>query len=86
MTLAKHLDDAVTRMKNASTRIEQARQEPASDESLRYWLTALSDFCVALSDIQAFNNESVHEKLRELAERTHVKAVTPQGGAPRAGT
>jgi hypothetical protein len=85
MTLAKHLDDAVTRMKNASTRIEQARQEPASDESLRYWLIALSDFCVALSDIQAFNNESVHEKLRELAERTHVKAVTPQGGT-RAGS
>jgi hypothetical protein len=36
-----------------------------------------------MSDIQSFNNESVHEKLRELAERMHVRAVTPGGGTSR---
>jgi hypothetical protein len=82
MTLAKHLDDAVHRMKDAAARVEQARKEPPSDESIRYWLTALSDLCVAMSDIQSFNNESVHEKLRELAERMHVRAVTPGGTHP----
>jgi len=85
MTLARHLEGAVNRMKDAAARVEQARKEPSSDESIRYWLTALSDFCVALSDIQSFDNESVHEKLRELAERMHVKAVTPHGGRHSSG-
>lgn len=85
MTLAKHLDATVSRMKEASARIEQARAEPASLESLSYWLSALTDYCLALSDLQSFNNESVHEKLHELAERMRVATVAPQGRAQRSG-
>lgn len=77
MSLPMHLDEAVTRMKDASARIEQMRAQPASLDTLRDWIAALSDFCFALADIQTFNNESVHEKLHELAERTHVRTVVP---------
>jgi hypothetical protein len=84
MSLPKHLDEAVVRMKEASARIEEARAQPASIESLREWLAALSDFCFAVSDVQSFNNESVHEKLHELAGRVHVKTVTPAARAQRA--
>lgn len=81
MSLPKHLDEAVDRMRDALARVESARAEPSSLESLRDWVAALSDYCVALSDVQTFNNESVHEKLHELAERTRVRTVAPGGGA-----
>jgi hypothetical protein len=84
MTLRKHLDESVARMKEASARIEEARARPTSLEMMREWLAALSDFCVALSDVQSFNSESIHEKLHELAERTHVNTVSPAGRARRA--
>jgi hypothetical protein len=81
MSLPKHLDEAVGKMKDAMARVESARAEPASLESLRDWVAALSDYCVALSDVQTFNNESVHEKLHELAERARVRTVAPGGSA-----
>ncbi|MBI2964116.1 MAG: hypothetical protein HYY35_10210 [Deltaproteobacteria bacterium] len=73
MSLAKHLEEAAERLKDAESRIESARGKPSSPEETRRWLAALSDFSLALSDIQRFNNESVHEKLHELAERTGLK-------------
>lgn len=83
MSLSKHLEEAAAKMKNASERIDKLRGEPASTEMLRDWLVAVSDFCAALSDIQAFNNESVHEKLHELAERARIMTVAPSGRAQR---
>jgi len=83
MALPKHLDEAAARMKDAGTRIEHARAQPISLEMLRDWIDAVSDLCFALSDIQTFNNESVHEKLHELAERTHVETVAPRSRVQR---
>ncbi len=83
MTLAKQLEAAVARLKEASARIEQARAKPVSLESQQEWLTALTDFTSALSDIQEFNNESVHEKLHELAGRMRLRKF-PAAGAKKA--
>jgi hypothetical protein len=83
MSLGKQLDEAVDRLKDASARVEQARAQPASLETLWNWTAALSDFCFALSDINSFNNESVHEKLHELAERARVTTVAPATRARR---
>lgn len=69
MTLSRHLNDAADRLKGAAARIETARAKPPSLESLREWLEATSDFSLALADVHAFANESVHEKLHELASR-----------------
>lgn len=73
MAVPKHLDEAVTRLKTASYRIEQAREKPSTPDSQKEWLEALTDFSLALSEIQEYNNESVHEKLHELAARTGLK-------------
>jgi hypothetical protein len=72
MTLAKHLEDATARLREASVRIDEARALPANADSVRRWLEALTDFCAALADIQTYANESVHEKLHELAARAGV--------------
>ncbi len=77
MALPKHLDDAVARLKAASLQIDQARAKPATMDALQQWLLALTDFCQALSDIQAFANESIHEKLHELAGRVGMHEFPP---------
>lgn len=69
MSLASHVEDAVVRLKEAQARIVEARAKPATSETTQEWLEALSDFALALADIQTFNNESVHEKLHELRGR-----------------
>src|ERR1044071_134301 len=63
MALPKHVDDAADRLHEAFARIEAARAAPTSTESLREWLTALTDYAQALMDLHEFTNESVHEKL-----------------------
>lgn len=73
MSLPQHLADAVARLQDASRRIESARAKPASLESQQEWLLALTDFGSALSDIQEYNNESVHEKLHEIASRLGLR-------------
>jgi len=79
MTVPKHLDNAAARMKEASFRIEAARQGPLTCENQNVWLEALTDYCMALSEVQAYCNESVHEKLHELAGRTGLRKF-PAGG------
>jgi hypothetical protein len=77
MSLAKHLEEAAARLKDASARIEEARTEPVTQASLQHWLAALTDYCAALADIHSFNNESVHEKLHQLASRVGLREFAP---------
>jgi hypothetical protein len=80
MSVPNQLEQSVARLSEASARIETARQGASSPENLREWLQALTDFAAALADIQTFNNESVHEKLHDLAARAGLKSF-PGGRA-----
>ncbi len=82
MTLHRLLEAAAERLKDAAVRIEQIREEPPSREQTKVWLDALTQYVLALSDIQTLNNESVHEKLHELAARAGVRHF-PGSGEPR---
>jgi len=73
MALPKHLDEAAARLKEASLRIEQARDKPITPDNQQAWLGALTDFSMALSDIQEYTNESIHEKLHEIAARVGLR-------------
>lgn len=73
MTVPKHLDDIAAKLKDATFRIEGARQGPLTYENQKVWLEALTDYCLALSEVQAYCNESVHEKLHELAGRIGLR-------------
>lgn len=77
MALPKHLDEAVARLKEAAFRIDQARGKPFTPDTQQEWLAALTDFSYALCDIQEFNNESVHEKLHEIAGRMGIRKFPP---------
>ncbi len=82
MSVPKHLDQSVAQLREASARIDAARQRPSSLESLREWLEALTEFTSALSDIHSFNNESVHEKLHDLAARVGLKTFPGERARP----
>ena len=73
MTVPKHLEDAVARLKEAEFRTDEARQGSVTCENQKLWLEALTDYCLALSEVQAYCNESVHEKLHELAGRIGLR-------------
>jgi hypothetical protein len=73
MTVPKHLEEVAAKMKEATFRIDEARQSPVTCENQKVWLEALTDYCLALSEVQAYCNESVHEKLHELAGRVGLR-------------
>jgi hypothetical protein len=79
MTLGNHLEQATTRLNEASWRIDQAREKPSTMEILREWLAALTDYTLALSEIPQLNNESIHEKHHEIAGRVGLKQFRSSG-------
>jgi len=68
MTIAKHLETAVTQLEDAQAQIDEVRNQAPTPENLKVWLEALTQAIHAVSDIQSFNNESVHEKLHVLSD------------------
>lgn len=84
MPVPKHLDEAASRLEGAAIRIERARSAPTSLDSLREWLEAITEYADALSDLHRFTNESVHEKLHELAARLNVGDVLGGSASPPA--
>jgi hypothetical protein len=81
MSVPQQLEKAATRLEEAASRIEIARASPQGPETLYEWLDALTAYVEALSDMHRFTNESIHEKLHELAARLRVehprRSVTP---------
>jgi len=73
MPVPKLLDEAASRMQEAAQRIDQARSGRTSAKRQREWLEALTDFALALADVQRFSSESIHEKLHELAGHVGLK-------------
>jgi hypothetical protein len=84
MSVPDHVTEAASRIELAEARIEQARAKAPTMETLREWLEALTAYTEALSDLHRFTNESVHEKLHELAARVGLEALLQ--GSPRQRT
>jgi hypothetical protein len=83
MAIPAHLEDAAARLSEASWRIDRAKEKSFTSDSQKEWLAALTDFSFALSDIQRFNNESIHEKLHDLAGRLErLSRAWSSAGAP----
>lgn len=73
MTVSRRVEEAAARLQEAARQIGQAREGPATCENQRVWLEALTAYCQALADIHTYNNESIHEKLHELAGRIGLR-------------
>ena len=84
MSLPEHLAEAASRLELAAARIEQARAAPPSLETVREWLDALTAYTEALSDLHRFTNESVHEKLHEVAARVGLESLLQGSDRQRA--
>lgn len=73
MTVSRHVEEAAGKLEEAARQIVLPREGPDSCESQRVWLEALTAYCEALADIHTYNNESIHEKLYELAGRIGLR-------------
>jgi hypothetical protein len=73
MTVSRHVEDAAGKLREAARQIALAREGPDSCENQKVWLEALTAYCEALADIHTYNNESIHEKLHELAGRMGLR-------------
>ena len=69
MSLGKHLDEAASRLEDAHRRIKRARELQPTNENLRAWLVALTDFVEASHDVQRFSDEATNERLQELSQK-----------------
>jgi len=76
MTLRRHSDDAAERIGRAAAKIDELREREVSQEMIVEWISALSDYVTALSEMQSYNNESIHEKLQDLYGRAKVAPAT----------
>ena len=79
MTLPKHLEEAVAKLEVASSRIEDARAKPVNLETLHEWLAALTDYSMTVAEVHQLHNESIHEKLHELASRIGLRKFPSAG-------
>ena len=82
MPIPKHLDDAAERLARAEARILQMGEPPVTVDGLRDWVRALTEYVFALSEVQRYSNESVHEKLHELAGQVHARPFSQPNHAP----
>ncbi len=73
MTVSRHVEEAAGKLQEAARQIALAREGPDTSESQRAWLEGLTAYCAALADIHTYNNESIHEKLHELAGRIGLR-------------
>jgi len=73
MTVSRHLDEAAEKLQETARQIALAREGPNDYQNQRGWLEALTSYCEALADIHTYNNESIHEKLHELAGRIGLR-------------
>ncbi len=69
MTVSHHVEEAAAKLQEAARQITIAREGPATCENQKVWLESLTAYCEALAEIQTYNNESIREKLHELAGR-----------------
>ena len=73
MTVSRHVEEAAGKLKEAQRQIALAREGPTTCENQKVWLEALTAYCEALADIHTYNNESINEKLHELAGRMGLR-------------
>jgi len=67
MSLGRHLDEAASRLEDAHRRIRKVREQQPTNENLRAWLVALTDYAEATHDVQRFSDEALNERLQALS-------------------
>jgi hypothetical protein len=72
MSLAKHLEQATSRLEAARSVLRETREEVATIDGLKRRVDTLEQCVSALSEIQSYTNESIHEKLHRIATQLRM--------------
>ena len=71
MAVTQLMKRASDRMEEAQRRLREARECSFTPGALKDWLTALTDYALALGEVQEYSQQSIHEKLQTLARELH---------------
>jgi len=80
MAATKLMEAAAARMETAARKLREAREAPFTPGALKEWLTAVTDYTLALGELQEYSQQSIHEKLQALGRQLHRPV---NGGAKR---
>jgi hypothetical protein len=82
MAMTKTMEAAANKMEAASTRMRELREGPFTPGNLKDWLEALTDYALALGEVQEYSQQSIHEKLQALARQLHrPDVISPKRSA-----
>ncbi len=87
MSLHEHVEEALTRLDSAERKIRACQESEASIENLHTWLSALTEYVVALSDTHELDREQIDGYLHEVAQRVGLERLAAprrrSGASPR---
>jgi hypothetical protein len=66
MAVTELMRTSAERMERAEAKLKEAREAPFTPSGLHAWLSALTDYALALGEVQEYSQESIHEKLQAL--------------------
>jgi hypothetical protein len=69
MALNKQIQEASDQLKSASMRLHEARAKHATQETYPEWLSALTDYVLALGEIHDLNMEALQERMEDIIQR-----------------
>jgi len=76
MPVTKLMNAASEKMETAAAKLRSAREGAFTPSALQEWLTALTDYALALGEVQQYSQESIHEKLQQLSRELHRPDLT----------
>ena len=66
MATPQLMRSAAERMEEAEKKLREVRETPFTPEATREWLEALTQYALALGEVQEYSQQSIHEKLHAL--------------------
>jgi hypothetical protein len=71
MAATEHMKASADKMEQAAARLLAAREGAFTPSGLQKWLSALTDYALALGEVQELSQQSIHEKLQQLTRALH---------------
>lgn len=75
MSTPELMKTAATRMEAAAKKLAEARELPFTPGALKQWMEALTEYALALGEVQQYSQQSIHEKLQAVGRELHRPAA-----------
>jgi hypothetical protein len=71
MATTQLMRSAAERMEQAEKKLREVRESSFTPSALKEWLETLTDYVLAMAEVQEYGQQSVHEKLQAMGRQLH---------------